>query len=122
MTTHYLEEAESLCRNIAIIDSGNIVEHTSVRSLLKTLNSETFVLDLREPLLGEMPLVEGFSLRLAGPLHLEVDVVKGQALGDVFAALSKAEIDVVSMRNKTNRLEELFVSLTGDTKEVSGEA
>lgn len=122
LTTHYLEEAESLCRNIAIIDSGKIVENTSVRSLLKTLNSETFVLDLREPLAGDAPLIEGFSVRVVDSLHLEVDVVKGRVLSDVFAVLSEAGIDVVSMRNKTNRLEELFVSLTGDAKEVSDEA
>lgn len=122
LTTHYLEEAESLCRNIAIIDSGNIVENTSVRSLLKTLNSETFVLDLREPLTGDTPLIEGFSVRVIDSLHLEVDVVKGRVLSDVFAVLSAAGIDVVSMRNKTNRLEELFVSLTGEAKEVSSEA
>lgn len=117
LTTHYLEEAESLCRNIAIIDGGNIVENTSVRSLLKTLNSETFVLDLREPLVGEVPVIDDFSVRLIDPLHLEVDVVKGRVLSDVFTALSGAGIGVVSMRNKTNRLEELFVSLTGDSKE-----
>lgn len=122
LTTHYLEEAESLCRNIAIIDSGKIVENTSVRSLLKTLNSETFVLDLREPLAGDAPFIEGFSVRVVDSLHLEVDVVKGRVLSDVFAVLSEAGIDVVSMRNKTNRLEELFVSLTGDAKEVSDEA
>lgn len=122
LTTHYLEEAESLCRNIAIIDSGNIVENTSVRSLLKTLNSETFVLDLREPLTADAPLIDGFSLRLVDSLHLEVDVVKGRVLSDVFAVLSEQGIDVVSMRNKTNRLEELFVSLTGENKEVCDEA
>lgn len=122
LTTHYLEEAESLCRNIAIIDGGNIVENTSVRSLLKTLNSETFVLDLREPLAGEAPFIEGFCVRVVDSLHLEVDVVKGRVLSDVFAVLSEVGIDVVSMRNKTNRLEELFVSLTGDAKEVSDEA
>lgn len=121
LTTHYLEEAENLCRNIAIIDSGNIVENTSVRSLLKTLNSETFVLDLREPLTGDAPSIEGFAVRVSDPLHLEVDVVKGRVLSDVFAVLSEVGIDVVSMRNKTNRLEELFVSLTGDTKEVADE-
>lgn len=112
LTTHYLEEAESLCRNIAIIDSGKIVKNTSVSSLLKTLNLETFVLDLGEPL-EVLPTIENFSLRLVDPLHLEVDVVKGQLLSDVFSRLLQEGVEVLSMRNKTNRLEELFVSLTG---------
>tara|TARA_B100000809_G_scaffold230639_1_gene245228 strand:- start:1582 stop:2517 length:936 start_codon:yes stop_codon:yes gene_type:complete len=112
LTTHYLEEAESLCRNIAIIDSGKIVKNTSVDSLLKTLNLETFVLDLREPL-EVSPTIENFSLRLIDSHHLEVDVTKGQLLSDVFSRLLQEGVEVLSMRNKTNRLEELFVSLTG---------
>ncbi len=112
LTTHYLEEAESLCRNIAIIDSGKIVKNTSVDSLLKTLNLETFVLDLREPL-EVSPTIENFSLRLIDSQHLEVDVTKGQLLSDVFSRLLQEGVEVLSMRNKTNRLEELFVSLTG---------
>ncbi len=112
LTTHYLEEAESLCRNIAIIDSGKIVKNTSVDSLLKTLSLETFVLDLREPL-EVLPTIRNFSLRLLDSQHLEVDVTKGQLLSDVFSRLLQEGVEVLSMRNKTNRLEELFVSLTG---------
>jgi len=112
LTTHYLEEAESLCRNIAIIDAGVIVKNTSVRSLLQTLNSETFVFDLEAPL-ETAPSIEGFVVRLVDGAHVEVDVVKGQRLNDVFSALAAQGIQVLSMRNKANRLEELFVSLTG---------
>ncbi|GAB3475712.1 ABC transporter ATP-binding protein [Marinomonas epiphytica] len=111
LTTHYLEEAEQLCRNIAIINSGEIVENTSVKALLKTLSQETFVLDL------EQPLPDGFSLpsfnlsSVAGALVAEVDVVKGQSINEVFSALDKVGVKVLSMRNKSNRLEELFVKL-----------
>ena len=120
LTTHYLEEAESLCRNIAIIDSGKIVKNTSVSSLLKTLSLETFVLDLREPL-EVLPTIENFSLRLVDALHLEVDLAKGQLLSDVFSRLLQEGVEVLSMRNKTNRLEELFVSLTGSDAGESNE-
>lgn len=120
LTTHYLEEAESLCRNIAIIDSGKIVKNTSVSSLLKTLSLETFVLDLREPL-EVLPTIENFSLRLVDALHLEVDLAKDQLLSDVFSRLLQEGVEVLSMRNKTNRLEELFVSLTGSDAGESNE-
>ena len=120
LTTHYLEEAESLCRNIAIIDSGKIVKNTSVSSLLKTLSLETFVLDLREPL-EVLPTIENFSLRLVDALHLEVDLAKDQLLSDVFSRLLQEGVEVLSMRNKTNRLEELFVSLTGSDGGESNE-
>jgi len=112
LTTHYLEEAENLCRNVAIIDAGVIVKNTSVRALLQTLNSETFVLDLELPL-EVAPDIEGFTVRLVDGMHIEVDVVKGQHLNDVFFALAAQNINILSMRNKANRLEALFVSLTG---------
>lgn len=111
LTTHYLEEAESLCRNIAIIDRGEIVKNTSMRELLQQLNKEIFVLDISESL-GAYPHVEGYRGRLINDRCLEVEVAKSQSLNDLFAELSKAGITVLSMRNKTNRLEELFVSLT----------
>ena len=114
LTTHYLEEAESLCRNIAIIDHGDIVQNTSVRQLLQQLNKEVFVLDLKEPL-AEFPQLPGYSGQLVVEddcYGLEVEVEKGQSLNDVFAALSARGIEVISMRNKANRLEELFVSMT----------
>ncbi|MCD8514425.1 MAG: ABC transporter ATP-binding protein [Nitrincola sp.] len=110
LTTHYLEEAESLCRNIAIIDKGLIVENTSIKSLLQRLNTETFIFDLAKEL-PSAPELSGYSVRLTDPRTLEIDVEKKQGLNAVFNELSQQGIDVLSMRNKSNRLEELFVSL-----------
>ena len=110
LTTHYLEEAESLCRSIAIIDKGELVENTDMKSLLAKLHRETFILDLREPL-AAVPVLAAYPVRLMNPTTLEVDVEKTQSLNDVFAQLSGLGVSVVSMRNKANRLEELFVSL-----------
>lgn len=110
LTTHYLEEAESLCRNIAILDKGLVVENTDMRSLLAKLQQETFVLDLAQPLTA-LPLLPDFHLRLEGAQSLEVEVRRGQSLNDVFSALSAQGVAVISMRNKSNRLEELFVRL-----------
>jgi ABC-2 type transport system ATP-binding protein len=110
LTTHYLEEAESLCRNVAIINHGEIVENTSIKDLLKMLNREVFILDTQKPL-ASCPNVQDYDLRLIDEGTLEVEVEKGQSLNALFAALSGLGIDVISMRNKANRLEELFVSL-----------
>ncbi|WP_207063827.1 ABC transporter ATP-binding protein [Motiliproteus sp. SC1-56] len=110
LTTHYLEEAESLCRNIAIIDRGEIRANTSKRELLARLHRETFVLDVAPPLTS-VPRVEGYPLELSGDHTLIVDVEKEQGLNSLFQQLADLEIKVVSMRNKTNRLEELFVQL-----------
>jgi ABC-2 type transport system ATP-binding protein len=110
LTTHYLEEAENLCRNVAIINKGEIIENTSVKKLLKQLNREVFVLDVREEL-AVCPFVENYQLRLRDPHSLEVEVEKGQPLNDLFVQLASQNIAVVSMRNKVNRLEELFVTL-----------
>ena len=110
LTTHYLEEAESLCRNIAIIDNGEIIENTSTKVLLQRLNKEVFILDLREPL-SDCPVIDGYVARLIDDRCLEVEVEKHQSLNQVFYYLQQAGIEVVSMRNKVNRLEELFVSL-----------
>lgn len=109
LTTHYLEEAESLCRNIAIIDKGQIVENTSMKNLLSKLNKETFLLDIAptEALIS----LDGYTFRQNDSHSLEVDVVKSQGLNGVFSALTAQGIQVLSMRNKANRLEELFVSL-----------
>ncbi|REL36900.1 ABC transporter ATP-binding protein [Thalassotalea euphylliae] len=109
LTTHYLEEAEMLCRNIAIIDSGQIVENTSMKQLLATLDIETFVLDL--PANSVTPSLEDFTYRVIDDHTLEVDVKKTQGLNGVFAQLSEQGVQVLSMRNKSNRLEELFVRL-----------
>lgn len=114
LTTHYLEEAEMLCRNIAIIDSGTIVENTSMKQLLATLDIETFVLDL--PTNSIKPSLEGFDYRLIDDHTLEVDVKKAQGLNGVFNQLSEQGVQVLSMRNKSNRLEELFVRLVNDKK------
>ncbi|MAK72132.1 MAG: ABC transporter, partial [Idiomarinaceae bacterium] len=109
LTTHYLEEAEMLCRNIGIIDAGRIVENTSMKRLLAQLNTETFVLDLEDE--HQEPAIEGFEHRWKDNNTLEVDVDKNAGLNGVFEQLSRAEVKVLSMRNKANRLEELFVSM-----------
>ncbi|WP_299769752.1 ABC transporter ATP-binding protein [uncultured Pseudoteredinibacter sp.] len=110
LTTHYLEEAESLCRNIAIINHGEIVENTSVKALLKTLNKEHFVLDTKEAL-TQPPELNGYHCQLIEDHSIEIEVEKGQSLNPVFLALQEQGVEVLSMRNKANRLEELFVSM-----------
>jgi len=110
LTTHYLEEAESLCRNVAIIDHGAIIQNTSVKALIKQLNVETFVLDVRD-VLTSLPEVTGYPIVQADSHSLEVDVASGQSVNPLFAALDQQGVEVLSMRNKSNRLEELFVSL-----------
>lgn len=110
LTTHYLEEAESLCRRIAIIDHGNIVENTDMKSLLEKLHLETFVLDLAAPL-QQAPALEGIEVRLRDARTLEIEVPKTMALNEVFTQLAALDIQVMSMRNKANRLEELFLRL-----------
>ena len=115
LTTHYLEEAESLCRNIAIIDQGKIIKDSPMRELLKTINTETIVLDLQQPLL-HAPKVEGYRLLIVNNTHIEVTLSQGQDINTVFVALSAVGIKVTSMRNKTNRLEELFVNLVTSNK------
>ncbi|WP_420598772.1 ABC transporter ATP-binding protein [Neptuniibacter sp.] len=110
LTTHYLEEAESLCRNIAIIDHGTIIKDTSMRELLQQLNTETFILDLEESF-EQPPVLAGYEVKLESEHRLEVTVEKDQGLNELFAVLAEKGIHVRSMRNKSNRLEELFVSL-----------
>jgi ABC-2 type transport system ATP-binding protein len=110
LTTHYLEEAEHLCRNIAIIDHGRIVENTSMRELLSTLHVETFLLDLKHAQLF-VPQLAGYPAKLLDAQTLEVQVEKSQGITALFAQLAAAHIEVLSLRNKSNRLEELFVSL-----------
>lgn len=109
LTTHYLEEAELLCKNIAIIDSGVIVENTTIKALLAKLDKETFVLDLKQPV---QPIsIEGYKYTLTDDHTLEVEVAKSHGLNQVFSALTEQGNTVLSMRNKANRLEELFVGL-----------
>lgn len=110
LTTHYLEEAEMLCRNIAIIDQGAIVHHSSMKDLLRQLHTETFVLDARANLPEEMSL-GAYGFQRVDDRTLEVEVDKERNLNGVFEALSEQGIEISSMRNKTNRLEEMFVSL-----------
>jgi ABC-2 type transport system ATP-binding protein len=110
LTTHYLEEAEALCRNIAIINDGNIVENTSMRSLLQQLNQEAFILDCTETLPAEIN-VEGYTSNRIDEHSLEILVQKGQGINPVFSELDRLGIVVCSMRNRANRLEEMFVKL-----------
>ena len=110
LTTHYLEEAENLCRNIAIIDHGKIIENTSMKSLLKMLDRETFVLDISNEI-DACPEIEGYSISLKDQNQIEVEIPKSESLNELFSELSKKNISVISMRNKTNRLEELFLGM-----------
>ena len=111
LTTHYLEEAERLCRNIAIIDKGDIIENSGMQELLARLEKETFAMDLDDPL-QKVPQNGDFDFKLKDPKTLIVTVKKGQQLNQVFNSLSEQGIKVLSMRNETGRLEELFISLT----------
>jgi ABC-2 type transport system ATP-binding protein len=112
LTTHYLEEAETLCRTIAIIDRGRIIEQSPTPELLRRLGSETFILDLAQPL-EALPTLDGITCRLPAPQRLEVDIARGQTVSHVFAALQRQGIGVLSLKNRSNRLEELFLSLVG---------
>ena len=120
LTTHYLEEAEYLCKNIAIIDAGEIIQNTSIKALLQQLDSESFVLDVSERL-DSAPEIEGYQVSLEDGHCLVVDVKKGQSLNNVFAALAALDIQVTSMRNKTNRLEEMFISIVDNNLELDSE-
>ena len=112
LTTHYLEEAERLCRNIGIINQGTLVENTSMRTLLRQLNVETFVLDLEQPL-TVVPASLAHNAHMVDPTTLEIAVDRDDSLNHVYAMLSAANIKVLSMRNKANRLEQLFINLVG---------
>ncbi|MEL7477580.1 MAG: ABC transporter ATP-binding protein [Pseudomonadota bacterium] len=116
LTTHYLEEAELLCKNIAIIDQGTIVENTTIKALLAKLDKETFVLDLQSPV--KPVTLEGYEFVMTDDHTLEVEVAKSQGLNEVFSQLSAQGNTVLSMRNKANRLEELFVSLLEQGREA----
>lgn len=116
LTTHYLEEAEMLCRNIGIIQHGELIENTSMKSLLAKLTSETFILDIANPQ-GVQPALDDYIYRLVDDFTIEVDVARTQGLNSIFAQLSGQNIQVLSMRNKANRLEELFVHLVNESQE-----
>lgn len=115
LTTHYLEEAENLCRNIAIIDRGKIVENTDMKSLLNRLDKEVFILDLKSPLTAKLKL-DNIDITQIDATTLEVEIKKEDALNDLFATLTQQGIAVTSMKNKANRLEELFLSLVEKTE------
>lgn len=112
LTTHYLEEAEHLCKNIAIINQGNIIANSDMKSLLNKLHVETFILYLRKPI-THSPILPGYELRMLDELTLEVAIDAKQNLSDLFQQLQTQDIQIGSMRNKANRLEELFLHLVG---------
>ncbi|MBL0457491.1 ABC transporter ATP-binding protein [Aeromonas enteropelogenes] len=116
LTTHYLEEAEMLCRNIGIIDKGRLIEHTSMKKLLAKLGRETFMLDLAPG--SAVPNLPEFNGRMQDERTLEVDLDKSQSLNSLFEKLSSQQVQVLSMRNKANRLEELFVSLVEEGRKA----
>ncbi|KRW60391.1 ABC transporter [Aeromonas allosaccharophila] len=116
LTTHYLEEAEMLCRNIGIIDKGRLIENTSMKNLLGKLGRETFLLDLAPD--SAVPEVPEFNGRMPDERTLEVDLDKSQSLNSLFEQLSSQQVQVVSMRNKANRLEELFVNLVEEGRKA----
>ncbi len=111
LTTHYLEEAESMCKNIAIIDHGITIEHTSMRDLLRQLNTETFVFYLKDALAAPLACIEGCNARIIDEHTLEVDIEQSMSVNHVFETLTASGIQVLSMRNKSNRLEQLFMHL-----------
>jgi ABC-2 type transport system ATP-binding protein len=115
LTTHYLEEAESLCRNIAIIDHGRIIENTTMKGLLGKLNVETFVLDLARPLM-HLPDLPNHAIRWVDELTLEADIRKEDSVNQLFVDLAAADVQVLSLRNKSNRLEQLFVNLVRESR------
>jgi ABC-2 type transport system ATP-binding protein len=120
LTTHYLEEAERLCRNIAIIDDGMIIENTSMRGLLGKLSTQTFELNLSGKLV-ELPELGGYILEHVDECTLEVEVAREQSINGLFEALSRNGIEVISMRSKENRLEQLFMALVDEGRRGRGQ-
>ena len=115
LTTHYLEEAEKLCKNIAITDKGNIIENTSIKSILSKLDIETFFFDLRHAQ-STPPIINGYDCHMLDGSTLQADISRQQDLNNLFSQLSEQGIEVLSMRNKSNRLEELFINLLKENK------
>lgn len=120
LTTHYLEEAEHLCKNVAIIDHGEIIEHSNMKSLINRLNVQTMILDMAEPM-QKLPQLDGFVWRLQDDTSIEVEIHRQQTLNDLFQILTAQKIKINSMRNKTNRLEELFVHLVTQNKKQAAD-
>ena len=121
LTTHYLEEAESLCRHVAIIDEGMIIEDARMSAVLRKLQREVFVLSLAEPL-AQVPQLDGFRAQLLEDTELEVEKGPDTTLNELFAQLDTRGVEVVSLRNKANRLEELFMRLVENKQEGLPEA
>jgi ABC-2 type transport system ATP-binding protein len=119
LTTHYLEEAENLCRHVAIINKGQIIENERMGTLLRKLQSETFVFNTRNPI-AVAPALPGYQVTRVDDHTLEIEASKDQSLNDIFNTLSKQGVEVLSMRNKTNRLEELFMRLVENNAPVAG--
>lgn len=115
LTTHYLEEAEHLCKNVAIIDHGEIIENANMKSLINRLNMQTIIVDV-DKVLFEAPFLQNYRNRLLDETSIEIEVHKGQSLNELFQLLTSQKINVISMRNKTNRLEELFIYLISENK------
>ena len=118
LTTHYLEEAEMLCRNIGIIQSGDLIENTSMKALLSKLQYETFIFDLDS--YDKKPVIKGYKHFFEDDLTLAIEVERNQGVNNIFEQLNQQNIKVLSMRNKSNRLEELFLKITED-KHQKGE-
>ncbi|OTO25562.1 MULTISPECIES: ABC transporter ATP-binding protein [unclassified Enterococcus] len=116
LTTHYLEEAEMLCRNIGIIQSGELIENTSMKSLLAKLQFETFLFDIAP--IKQAPTINGYPIQMEDEQTIAVEVVRDQGVNDLFAQFSQQGINVLSMRNKSNRLEELFLKITEEAHEA----
>jgi ABC-2 type transport system ATP-binding protein len=121
LTTHYLEEAEQLCKHIAIIDRGQIVENTSIKEILARLKVQTFVLTLAGAV-AELPTLNAFAAQRLDESSLEVQITEQQSLNDLFNVLHSAGITVKSLRNKANRLEELFIQILQRPVEKKGES
>jgi ABC-2 type transport system ATP-binding protein len=121
LTTHYLEEAERLCRQVAIINHGEIVENASIGALLEKLHTESFVLNLREPL-RYLPALPGYALSRVDDLTLEAAVPRGRSVSGLFDGLSRCGIEVASLRNKQNRLEQFFIDMVDRGRQARGGA
>lgn len=115
LTTHYLEEAEQLCKNVAIIDHGEIIENANMKSLINRLNVQTLVLDFEQSL-SQLPTLHAYPHRLIDETSMEIEIHRGQSINELFEILTQQNIRISSMRNKTNRLEELFIHLVSENK------
>ena len=118
LTTHYLEEAERLCKNVAIIDQGEIIEHAEMKTLLNRLDSQTLIIEMEKPY-TMMPSLEAYHCHLLDETTLEIKIKKQQSLNEFFRSLTLQGVNILSVRNKTNRLEELFIDLVSENKTAS---